>query len=134
MANLLLIIALAGASQATAPDPNPAYAAERAGTQQFQSCAAASPNSIAGSIACHRAELQRQEALLRTALNAALQEVEPNQRAQFNAAQTAWRNFRTQNCAVRRAGGGETNELMYVSCMVRETITRRRELEESWDV
>ena len=133
MAKLLLMLALASASSVSAQDVDSPYTAERAGTRQFQSCAAAAGTSISATIACYRAELQRQETLLATAFNAERAEFEPAQRAQFQAAQTAWVNYRRQNCMVLRHGGSDAAELMYSSCMVRETITRRRQIVEQWD-
>lgn len=132
MRNLMLLVALSSATAAAAQAELAAFSAERSGTPQFQRCKATA-NIMVEIKECHSAELQRQEALLRVAFDQAVTDTEATYQAQFRAAQAAWTDYRAQNCALRLNGGGSGADLFYLSCMVRETITRRREIEELWD-
>ena len=124
----LVIPALAHAQS----DSWPAFSAERAGSAQYRACMARGSTSI-NEANCLSEELQRQQTELSIAFANNVEGVTPAVRAQHIKAQNAWEAYRDANCAVRSMNGGSGSGIFLVSCLIRETITRRTELTDNWD-
>jgi uncharacterized protein YecT (DUF1311 family) len=82
---------------------------------------------------CLTEELQRQRTELKIAFAARLRDMTPAMRAQMIKAEAAWETYVASNCAVRVLTGGSGAGIFKVSCLVRETITRRTEITDNWD-
>lgn len=118
-----------GSTAGHAQDYSP-FSAERAGSPRYRQCIASySYPSNVDRGNCLAAEAERQDALLRLAFNELVSSAPISDRAQLRRAQQAWETFRTENCEVRTLGGGSRAGLFYLSCLIRETIARRREIE-----
>ena len=108
------------------------YSAERAGSPQFRQCMTFQDGKT-DTINCLKEEYKRQNQFLDMALKEQLQSADAASRAQIAVAQKAWLAFRDSNCKIRLMTLGSGAELFYYSCLVRETITRRTELNTVWD-
>jgi uncharacterized protein YecT (DUF1311 family) len=108
------------------------YSAENSGTPQYKQCVSFASSKVEKQN-CLGAELVRQEAFLKLALNENLEGMPSNQKAQILAAQKAWVVYRDKNCRVRILNNGSGAGIFYLGCLIRETITRRIELSTAWD-
>lgn len=110
----------------------PIFSAERAGSPQYRACMSRKESNVGESF-CLTEELQRQRTELKIVLAARLRDVSPATRAQMMKAEAAWETYIASNCAVRVLSGGSGAGIFKVSCLVRETITRRTEITDNWD-
>ena len=122
---------LADAGSLNAQEYSP-FSAERAGTPQFLQCQSVHATEVDLG-RCFAAELDRQNALLKLALNEQLEASAPATRSQIAIAQRTWEAFRSATCRVRSMNGGSGSGIFFLSCMVRETIGRRADLSNAWD-
>lgn len=119
-------------ASAAISDEWPAFSAERAGSPQYRACMAKKQANIDEAY-CLSQELARQQTELRIAFEDKVRDVSPVYRAAMIKAQEAWKIYVAKNCAVRVLSGGSGAGIFKVSCLVRETITRRTELTDNWD-
>jgi len=132
IATLSVALSLPTLSRAQDYSDYPIFSAERAGSPQYRACMSRKESNVNESF-CLTEELQRQRTELKIAFAARLRDTSSATRAQMIKAQAAWETYVATNCAVRVLTGGSGAGIFKVSCLVRETITRRTEITDNWD-
>ncbi len=110
------------------------FSVEKLGSSAYQKCSAAALSNVAEGD-CLVQEFGRQEMLLYAAFekSAYISSDNPELAKEARAVQDLWEKFRDRNCNLRAATPGSGAGLFRYSCLIRETITRRLELEKVWD-
>ncbi len=97
-------------------------------TTEYAACTANADNYMDKDL-CTSAEIDRQDALVDQAFQAAMGMAEDQQRQPLTASQTAWTAYREAFCGAKGAVSGTGHTEMLAVCMVKLAIERRRALE-----
>ena len=129
----LLCAALAPCSIASAQDTTESpFSPENAGTPRFKQCDHDARDEVERGH-CLFDENIRQTATLEGVLKASLTSETPVGRAKALAAQQAWLRYKVARCNLWLLTGGSGAGQARLRCLIRETITRRSDLEHAWD-
>ncbi|WP_082703736.1 lysozyme inhibitor LprI family protein [Novosphingobium sp. Fuku2-ISO-50] len=128
-----LFAALAPCTTASAQDTTGSpFSPENAGTSRFKQCDHDARDEVERDH-CLTEENIRQTAALKGVQKASLTSETPVGRAKALAAQQAWLKYKDARCNLWLLTGGSGAGQARLRCLVRETITRRSDLEHAWD-
>jgi uncharacterized protein YecT (DUF1311 family) len=108
------------------------FSPENAGTPRFRQCDHDARDE-AERYHCLTDENIRQAAALEGVVKASLTSESPVGRVKALAAQQAWLRYKDARCNLWLLTGGSGAGQARLRCLIRETITRRSDLEHAWD-
>ena len=108
------------------------FSPETAGTATFKRCNQNVRYEVER-YKCLSDEFIRQEATLQGVLEASSTSETPNLKTKALVAQQAWLRYRDDRCNLWLQTNGSGAGNARLRCLVRETITRRSDLEHAWD-
>lgn len=97
-------------------------------SSEYRRCSATAQSSVAEGN-CLDEEYARQKANLNRAYRLLMQRQDPKQSDLIESAQKAWLRFRELDCKAQAVKGGSAAYNSHVTCLVRLTANRAREME-----